>query len=157
MDIGLSGDLAWNVGIDSSKLAQLLPSIPDNIKASVSTKDNFKAFLAVPDYGYQLGYAEIITNGEGSSLCYWRINDDNLCRIGTEKFAIVFKVPKKTDAITVRGTVWAEPKMKWLTSNLEDVAIALSERFQKLLGQGDDVASQFARGDAEFWNLRLPK
>ncbi|GJD19107.1 hypothetical protein RIVM261_040630 [Rivularia sp. IAM M-261] len=57
----------------------------------------------------------------------------------------------------MRGTVWAEPKMNWLTSTLEDVASALSERFQRLLGQGDDVASQFARGDAELWTLTLPK
>lgn len=62
-----------------------------------------------------------------------------------------------TDSITVRGTVWAEPKMNWLASTLEDVAGALSERFQRLLGLGDDAASQFARGDAEFWTLTLPK
>ena len=157
VDVGLGGDLEWSLGIDSSQLTQLLPSIPDNLKASVSTKDNLKAFLAVPAYGYQLGYSEIIANGEGSSLCYWRINDDNLQRIGTAKFAIVFKAPKGADLITVRGTVWAEPKMNWLTSTLEDVASALSERFQRLLGQGDDVASQFARGDAELWTLTLPK
>lgn len=156
MDVGLGGDLEWSIGINSSQLAKLLPSIPDNLKASVSTKDNLKAFLAVPAYGYQLGYSEIITNGEGSSLCYWCINDDNLQRIGTAKFAIVFKVPKGTDSIIVRGTVWAEPKMNWLTSTLEDVATALSERFQRLLGQGDDAASQFARGDSELWKLTLP-
>ena len=94
MDVGLSGELEWSVGIDSSKLAKLLPSIPDNLKASVSTKDNLKAFLAIPAYSYQLGYSEIITNGEGNSLCYWRINDDNLQRIGTAKFAIVFGSPR---------------------------------------------------------------
>ncbi len=156
-DVGLNGNLDWSLGVDSSQLAQLLPSIPDNLKASVATKDNFKAFLAVPAYKYELGYSEIISNGEGSSLCYWRIEDENLQRIGTAKFAIVFKVPKGTNSITLRGTVWAEPKMTWLTAALEDVAAALSERFQRLLGQGDDAASQFARGDAEFWTLTLPK
>lgn len=157
MDVGLDGNMEWSLGMDSSQLAQLLPSIPDNLKASVSTKDNFKLFLAIPAYSYQLGYSEIITNGEGNSLCYWRINDDNLQKIGTAKFAIVFKVPKGSDSITIRGTVWAEPKMNWLTSTLEDVAAALSERFQKLLGEADDAASKFARGDAELWTLTLPK
>ncbi|MEA5568940.1 hypothetical protein [Anabaena sp. UHCC 0399] len=156
MDLGVNGNLDWSVGFDSSQLAQFLPSIPDNLQANVGTKDNLQAFLAIPAYKYELGYSEIITNGEGNSVCYWRIEDENLQRIGTAKFAIVFKVPKGTEAITLRGTVWAEPKMNWLTAALEDVASALSGRFQTLLGK-DDAGSQFSRADAELWNLTLPK
>lgn len=156
MDLGVNGNLDWSIGFDSSQLAQFLPSIPDNLQANVGTKDNFQAFLAIPAYKYELGYSEIITNGEGNSVCYWRIEDENLQRIGTAKFAIVFKVPKGTEGITLRGTVWAEPKMNWVTAALEDVATALSERFQRLLGK-DDAGSQFSRADAELWNLTLPK
>ncbi|MBW4506840.1 MAG: hypothetical protein KME64_10055 [Scytonematopsis contorta HA4267-MV1] len=157
MDVSLGGDLEWNLGIDTSQLAQILPFVPENLKANVSTKDNLNVFFVLPGYKHELGYSEIITNGEGNSQCYWRINDDDLQRIGTAKFAIVFKVPKGSNSISLRGTVWAEPKMNWLTSTLEDIANALSERFQKLLGEEDDAARQFARGDSELWTLTLPQ
>jgi hypothetical protein len=156
MDVGLNGSLEWSLGTNISQLAQLPTSIPDNLKASLSTKDNFKAFLAIPAYKYELGKSEIITTGEGNSQCYWRIEDENLQKIGTAKFGIVFKTPKGTELITLHGIVWAEPKMNWLTTAVEDVVDALSERFQRLLGR-DDTASKFARSDSEEWNLLLPK
>jgi hypothetical protein len=46
--------------------------------------------------------------------------------------------------------------MNWLITAVEDIAYALSERFQRLLGR-DDTASKFARSDSEEWNLLLPK
>ncbi len=67
-DVGLNGNLDWSIGVDSSQLAQLLPSIPDNLKASVATKDNFKAFLAVPAYRYELGYSARAVHRTGSYL-----------------------------------------------------------------------------------------
>ena len=157
MEVGLNGNLDWNVGVDSSVLAQLLQLLPGELKANVANKDDFKAFLAVPAYRYELGHPEILTNGEGNSKCYWLIQDQELQKIGTAKFAIVFKVPKGTESITLQGTAWAVPNMNWLTADLEDVVAALGDRFQRLLGQGDDAASQFARGDAEKWTLTLPK
>jgi signal transduction histidine kinase/energy-coupling factor transporter ATP-binding protein EcfA2 len=157
MDVGLNGNLDWNVGVDSSQLAELLKLLPGELKANVANKDDFKAFLAVPAYRYELDHPEILANGEGNSTCYWRIQDQNLQKIGTAKFAIVFKVPKGTDSITLRGTAWTEPNMNWLTADLEDVVDILSDSLQRLLRQGDAVASQFARGDAEEWVLTLPK
>lgn len=157
MDVGLNGNLDWSIGVDSSQLAQLLELLPGEVKANVNNKDNFKAFLAVPAYQYELGHPEILTNGEGNSTCYWRIQDNELQKIGTAKFAIVFKVPKGTESITLEGKVWAEPSINWLTANLEDVAAKLSENFQNLLGQGNEAVSRFARGDSERWTLILPK
>jgi hypothetical protein len=157
MDVGLNGNLDWTVGVDSSQLAQLLELLPGELKANVDNKDNFKAFLAVPAYQYELGHPEILTNGEGNSTCYWRIQDRDLQKIGTAQFAIVFKVPKGTESITLEGKVWAEPSINWLTANLEDVAAKLSENFQNLLGQGNEAISRFARGDSERWTLILPK
>ena len=149
MKVGLNGNLDWNVGVDSSQLAELLELLPGELKANVGNKDNFKAFLAVPSYQYELGNPEILTNGEGNSSCYWRIQDSELQKIGTAKFALVFKVPKGTESITLEGKVWAEPSMNWLTANLEDVVANLSEKFKNLLGQGNEAVSRLARGDAE--------
>lgn len=157
MEVGLNGNLDWNVGVDSSQLAEILQLLPSELKAKVGNKDDFKAFLAVPTYQYELGHPEILTTGEGSSTCYWRIQDQNLQKIGTAKFAIVFKVPKGTGFVTLRGTAWVEPNMNWLTADIRDVFGELSERFKQLLRQKNEVASQFARGDAEKWTLVLPK
>lgn len=157
MDVGLNSNLDWNVGIDSSKLAELLGSIPEDIKANVTSKNNFKAFLAIPAYEYNLGHSEILTNGEGSSTCYWRIQAPELQKIGTAKFGIVFKVPKGTDSITLQGTVWAEPDLNWLTADIRDVFANLSDHLKQLLKQKNEASSHFARGDSEQWELNLPK
>jgi hypothetical protein len=157
MEVGLNGNLDWNVGVDSSQLAQLLQSLPGELKANVANKDEFKAFLAIPAYRYELGHPEILTNGEGNSTCYWRIQDQELQKIGTAKFAIVFKVPKGTESITLRGTAWAEPDINWLTADIKDVFGELSDGLKQLLRQKNKEASRFARGDAEEWTLTLPK
>lgn len=157
MDVGLNGNLNWDVGVDSSKLAELLDSIPEDIKANITSKNDFKAVLAIPTYEYHLGHSEILTNGEGNSTCYWRIQDRELQKIGTAKFGIVFKVPKGTESITLQGTVWAEPDLNWLTADIRDVFANLSENLKQLLKQKNEAASHFARGDAERWELNLPK
>lgn len=157
MDVGINGNLNWDLGVDSSKLAELLDWIPEDIKANVTSKNNFKAFLAIPAYEYNLGHSEILTNGEGNSTCYWRIQDQELQKIGTAKFGIVFKVPKGTESITLQGTVWAEPDLNWLTADIRNVFANLSENLKQLLKQRNEAASRFARGDAEKWELNLPK
>jgi hypothetical protein len=157
MDIGLNGHLSWDAGVDDTHLAELSNSIPEDIKANLTSKNNFQAFLALPAYKYNLGHSQILTNGEGNSTAYWRIQDRELQKIGTAKFGIVFKVPKGTESISLQGTVWAEPDMNWLTADIRDVFANLSEQFQQLLRQKNEVSDQFAPGDAEKWELNLPQ
>lgn len=157
MEVGLNGNFDWNVGVDSSQLAELLQLLPGELKANVGNKDDLKAFLAIPAYRYELGHPEILTNGEGNSNCYWRIQASELQKIGTAKFALIFKVPKGTESISLRGTAWAEPDINWLTADIRDVFGELSDQLKQLLRQKNKEASRFARGDAEEWTLTLPK
>ncbi|MGL5082949.1 MAG: hypothetical protein ACRC8A_15805 [Microcoleaceae cyanobacterium] len=156
MDVGLDGNLSWKGSVNSSQLEGLLGALPQELKASVTTNNSFKAFLAIPAYKYELGQAEILASGEGNSICDWRITAGNLHKVGTAKFGIVFKVPKGMEAIALEAKAWAEPNMNWLTADLRDVAAELSDRFKQLLKK-QEAASQFARGQAEVWNLALPK
>lgn len=155
MDIGLNGHLRWEAGIDDTHLGKLSNLTPEDIKANLTGKNNFQAFLALPAYKYNLGHSEILTNGEGNSTAYWRIQDRELQKIGTAKFGIVFKVPKGTESISLQGSVWAEPDMNWLTADIRDVFAHLSDQFKRLLKQKNEVSDQFARGDAEKWELNL--
>ena len=157
MDVRLNGNLDWNVGVDSSELAELLKLLPGELKANIANKDDFKAILAVPAYRYELGHPEIFTTGEGNSTCYWRIQDQELQKIGTAKLGTVFKVPKGTESITLQGIAWGEPDLNWLTADIRDVFANLSEQLKQLLKQKNEAASQFARGSAEKWELNLPK
>jgi len=157
MDVRLNGNLDWNVGVDSSQLAELLKLLPGELKANIANKDDFKAILAVPAYRYELGHPEILTTGEGNSTCYWRIQDQELQKIGTAKLGTVFKVPKGTESITLQAIAWAEPDLNWLTADIRDVFANLSEQLKQLLKQKNEAASQFARGSAEKWELNLPK
>lgn len=157
LDVGLNGHLNWDVGVDDAKLAQLLASLPENLKANVVSNNNLKAFLAIPAYQYNLGHSEILTNGEGESTGYWRIQSPELQQIGTAKLGIVFKVPKKTESITLRGIAWAEPDLNWLTADIRDVFTYFSEHLKQLLKQKNQAANRLARGIDEKWELTLPK
>ncbi|MCL2934300.1 MAG: hypothetical protein MGG11_19255 [Trichodesmium sp. MAG_R03] len=158
MEVGLNGNLDWAIGVDSSELDRLLELLPEELKANVSSKNDFKTFMAIAGYRYELGRPEVLTNGEGNSTCYWRIQDNQLQKIGTAKFGIVFKVPKGTASIRLLGTAWAEPDLNWITGDIRDVFGDLSDRLKQLLRQKNQVASQFARGvDREKWSLTLPK
>ena len=156
MALGLNGNLDWSVGVDASQLEKMRNLLPAELKSNITNQSEFKAFIAVPTYKYELGQSEITAVGEGSSVCYWRIQDQELQKIGTARFAIVFKVPQGTETINLRGIVWAEPDMNWLTADVRDVLGDLGDRFKTLLKRKDDAANQFARGDAEEWILSLP-
>jgi hypothetical protein len=157
MKVGLNGNLDWSAGVSSDQLAQVVGALPGNLKANASNTNEFNGFVAIPEYKYSLGQTEITALGQGNSACYWRLQNQELQRIGTAKFGTVFKVPKGSDTITLNGTVWAEPDMNWLTADIKDVFLELMRRFESISRNKEEAASQFARGAAEEWHLNLPK
>ncbi|WP_293134995.1 hypothetical protein [Microcoleus sp. bin38.metabat.b11b12b14.051] len=157
MDIGLNGNLEWSAGVDSTWLGELTNLLPGELKTNAANKNELKAFMVMPEYKYELSHAEITAVGDGSSTCYWRIQDEEIQKVGTAKFAVVFKVPKGTESINLRGIAWAEPNMKWLTADVRDVFSELSDRFKNLLRRKDEAAIHLARIANEEWSLILPK
>ncbi len=155
MNLALNENLEWNVGVDTSAFAELV-KIPD-IKASISTKNELKAFVVVPDYPYEAGAFEIIAQGSGSSECFWRIEESDIQKMTTVKFAIVFKVPKDSESITLRGVVWAEANMDWLFATVRDAFSEMGERFKSLFRNKGEEINKLSRGDEKEWVLTLPK
>jgi|APLak6261659701_1056019.scaffolds.fasta_scaffold00558_3 hypothetical protein len=157
MNVGLDGSLSWNVGVDSTKLPQVIKLLSGGLQAKAANKNEFKAFIAIPESKYQLGRSEITALGESSPTCYWHIQDPELQKMTSMEFATVFKVPKGTESISLKGTVWAEPNMKWLTMNVEQIFKRLADNFKNLLTQDGDTIPDLSRGVEETWTLKLPK
>ncbi|MEG4839428.1 hypothetical protein [Microcoleus sp. B9-D4] len=155
MDVSLNGNLDWIAGVDSSQLPAFTELLPGELKANVVNKDEFKGFITIPAFKYELGHPEILAVGENNSFCYWRIQDQELQKVGTAKFSIVFKVPKDTESINLEGIAWAEPKINWLAAEIGDVLKEIPFKFRSLLSQ-DAAASKLARVAVEKWTLNLP-
>lgn len=156
MDIGLNGNLDWKAGVDTSDLTAVLEQAPGELKGEITNKNEFKTFVAMPAYKYEFGLFEILATGVGSTA-YWRIQDEALKKTGMVEFATVFKVPKAVQELQLMGKAWVEPDVNWLFADVRDVASELSDRFKQLFRNKEEAANRFARGDAEEWQLQLPK
>ncbi|MBD1898902.1 hypothetical protein NDI44_06850 [Trichocoleus sp. DQ-A3] len=157
MNVGLDGSLSWNIGVDSTNLPEVLKRFSGDLQAKIANKDEFKAFIAIPEYKYQLGRSEITALGESSPTCYWYIQDPELQKMTSMEFATVFKVPKGTESITLKGIAWAEPNMNWLTMNVEHVFRRLTDNLKNLLTHDGKAIPDLSRGVEETWTLTLPK
>ena len=148
MDIGINQNLTWDAAIDSSMITEVLKSVPANLKANIASKNKFKAFAVIPDCKYELGCPEIVAEGMASPECYWRIQDQEIQKVGTVKFGVIFKVPKQIKSITLTGTTWADIDINWLTANISDIVLVrLPERIQDLLGLNpEEAANKFIEG-----------
>lgn len=155
ISLGLNGNLEWGVGVDATKAAEIA-RLPGELQASVANKNDLNAFIVMPDFHYEMGRFDVAAFGPGHSQCYWHIQEPDLQRTLSVQFGMVFKVPKGTDAITLQGATWVEPKMSWLTENVRNVFGDLSDRLKRLLRRRDETADKFARGVAEAWQLSLP-
>lgn len=159
MNLGLNGNLDWEVGVDGEKLEEItkLGNVPS---AKLKTNNDLNAFIVIPDYSFGLGRSEISATGEGNARCTWRLQNPDLQETQTVRFVVIFKVPKGMESVELTGTVLAEPKMSWLAAQLDDVFGELSERFKALFsGEREERArkARLAISAREKWELKLPR
>jgi hypothetical protein len=157
MSVRVNGDLAWDVGVDSSILEKIVQSLPGNVKGIVKNKDEFNAFANIPTFRYEFGNPEIVANGPGENIAFWRIQDKQIQKVGTAQFYLVFKVPQGTKSVTLTGTTWADVSINWLTDDITDVLFkALPDKWQNLFQSNqEEIAGKFIKGDKEQWILEL--
>jgi len=158
MSLGLDGNLEWRAGMDDLDKASM-EKFPAAIKGKITNKNELKAFIAIPDYSYELGRADIAATGAGNSQCFWRVDKPDLKKAQTVQFGIVFKVPKETSSFELTGMVSVEPNFQWLTSNLKDVFEFLSDKIKGLLRLKEEERKGKDRlpiGDHEKWEITLP-
>ena len=157
MKLALNGNLEW--GAEVAVPDELIQSLPATLRTNIDNKNQLNAFIAVPDYSFQLGRVEIAATGEGNSECAWEISKPNLSLAQTARFEVVFKVPKETTSINLTGISVAEVNLPWLVANIGDVFDGLSRKLQDLLRRSDAErlpAERLPIGDHETWELRLP-
>ena len=160
-NLGLDGQLEWSLDRENlENIPTTAGNLPAGLKTKLETKNQFKVFMAVPGYRYELGRTEIAALGEGNSQCFWRIDKPQLKKIQTVSLGIVFKVPKGTSSIELTGIVSVEPDFKWLTANIKDVFDILSDKLKGLLKKNPGELKneeRFPAGDHEKWTIKLPK
>ncbi|WP_088243195.1 hypothetical protein [Calothrix rhizosoleniae] len=162
LNMGLDANLDVGIEVDASELTKIanLPDY-DKFKASVGTKDKFKAFIVLDGLNYQCGHFNIFAQGEDNSRCYWRIEEPEIQDKSTVKFDIIFKVPKGLESIDLIGNVWIEPSIDWLCGEVSHVTQALPGYLKSLFGSKEKAAKSFAVGRKEEWvneqQIILPK
>jgi hypothetical protein len=156
MNLGLNGNLEWEMGVDANKIAEAA-NLPAGLQAQVSNKNNMSSFITMSDYAFEVGRFDILAQGEGNKLCFWHIEEPDLQKMPTVQFGVVFKVPQGTEQVTLRGIAQADPDMNWLVANVRNVFENLSSGLQALLRRRQEAAPQLARIAAEQWALALPK
>ncbi len=153
INVGLNGNLDWVAGVDIP-----LKNFSTKLKAKLANNNDLKAFITIPEYSFELGRADIAATGEGNSECFWRVEKPDLKKVQTSRFGVVFKVPKGTEKISLKGMVAVEPDFNWLTSYLKYVFEALNQKFKEFLVLQDEQRKGKQRlpiGDHEKWTLRL--
>jgi hypothetical protein len=157
MNLGLDANLNWKVGVDTSRMSQLVEKAPE-LQADLENKNDMKSFIVLRDFAYDLGRFDIAAYGKDSSECYWYIQNTDLQQTLTVKFSVVFKVPTGTGEITLHGLAWAEPDVNnWLVIDLRNILPQLSRKLQELFRRRDTAARELARGAREEWTLKLPR
>ncbi len=154
MELRLNGNLDWEVGVDLPQVDNI-SQLPADVAANVDNKNNLNSFIVLPDFSYDMGRFDVAAYGDGTSECFWQIEEADLQKTLTVQFGVVFKVPKGTKSFTLRGIAWAEPNMSWLTTNVKNVFGDLGDKLKALLKGKDKSASKLARGAAEEWTLDL--
>ena len=156
VQLGLDGNLNWQAGLPDT---QPVKDLPGALQGRVAGRHEFKAYVTIPRYTFELGRSEIAAIGEEHSECFWRIDKPDLKKAQTVQFGVVFKAPKDVTALELSGLAVVEPHFGWLTADLADVFDALSEKFRTLLIKKDANRRGRERlpvGAHEMWRLDLP-
>jgi hypothetical protein len=157
MKVALDGDLGYTIGIDPIAIPNL--KIPAEIKAKVVNANDLHGVIAIPNFQYSLGRAEIAAGGVSNQYCFWRIDKPELKQQYDIQFSVIFKVPQSMTTLEMKAMTHAEPSFPWLTAQLRDVFEYLSDRLKDLLRRNDAERTGKDRlpiGDAEQWTLTLP-
>ncbi len=160
MHVALDGNLGLSADLSTLPFPQI-QQLPVQVQASTTAQGTFNAFIATPNYSFQLGKADIYATGEENSHCYWRIEDFDLQKAQTIQFCIVFKVPQNIKTVELTGLVAFTPSMGWLIDSIRDVFEHLSKKLQTLLRQSAQNRSGKPRlfvsdEGHETWTLHLP-
>lgn len=152
LSLGLGADFNWDINLDLDKpeILALFNQLPSAIKAKIKNRNNYKGFITVPSFSYNMGRAEITATGEGGKFGYWDIQKPELKQTQTVNFVIVFKVPKSVKKVSLTGKTTAETSKNWLFSNLRPLLHSLTR------SQQETVAKGLPLGDYQQWNLKLP-
>lgn len=155
-NIGLDANLEAKAGIDTADLAKV-DNLP-YINADVETKNNLQGSLVLKGLNYESGKFEIFAQGENDSQADWQIKGQEVQDKPTIDFAIYLKVPQGQESIDLTGTVWIEPSIDWLNSNIDGkITKNLSGFLKDLFGSKKKAAESFAMGKTTTWGLKLPK
>jgi hypothetical protein len=154
------GEMSLNIDTSLSLGLGLPANMPSNIKVpNLASQGVANAMIAINRYRFGLGRANITATGYGNNYCFWRISKPELQTMSTVSFAVLFKLPKGTQQIQIRGIVAAYPSFSWLTQHIRHVLAELGERWRSLFQKSDDDRSNRERlpiGDHEIWDVTLP-
>jgi hypothetical protein len=145
LQLGLDAGLNWKIGTDGSPVE--LQTKLGGMQASVANKNEYKGFIAIPEFSFKVGRADIEAAGAGDTFCYWKFARPELKETQTMRFGLVFKLPAKVKKITLTGKAKARVSRPWLTAALHDVWQWLNQ---------DRINKGVFLGDEKPWELDLP-
>lgn len=152
LNLDLKADLSWGLGLDLSNTNQLqiYDQLPQDIKVKVNNKNQYKGFIVIPAFSYEMGRADIVAVGPGSDTAIWDIQKPEIKQTQWIKFGIIFKVPKTTKKITINGRTTARVSKNWWFSNLKPLLNSFSKSQQEWIGDGSPLDI------SRTWQLDLP-
>ena len=157
LQLNLDGNLGFEVGIEGLDTAVAQSTLPAHLQSKLINKNEMNSFIQIPAFAYSRGRFNIAAYGPDGSECYWYLDNDEISQTLTAQFTIVFKVPKGSKAISLKGVAWAEPDMNKLTANFRPVITRFQNSLRDLFSGANKGAREFAVTVGETWDeIGLP-